>query len=96
MDVLEKPIITEKFTELGETKNQYGFICHPKATKPEIKKAVERVYDVKVDKVRTMLYHRENKVRYTKTNILRGKKPLYKKAVVTLKSGNTIDFYSNI
>ncbi len=96
MEVLEKPIITEKYTQLGEEYNQYGFICHPKATKPQIKKAVENIYEVKVDKVRTMVYPRERKVRYTKTNIIQGKKPMYKKAIVTLKEGYTIDFYSNI
>ena len=96
MEVLEKPIITEKYTELSEQYNQYGFICHPKATKPQIKKEVERVYEVKVDNVRTMVYPREHKVRYTKTNIIKGAKPQYKKAVVTLKDGYSIDFYSNI
>lgn len=96
MEVLKKPIITEKFTQLGEEYNQYGFICNPNATKTQIKREVERVYEVKVDKVRTMVYPRESKVRYTKTNILQGKKPMYKKAVVSLKEGDTIDFYSNI
>lgn len=96
MEVLEKPIITEKYTDLSERLNQYGFICNAKASKDQIKRAVERIYEVKVDKVRTMLYPRERKMRYTKTNIIQGKKPMYKKAVVKLKEGYSIDFYSNI
>ena len=96
MEILEKPIITEKYTDLGERLNQYGFICNSKATKDQIKKAVERIYEVKVDKVRTMVYPRERKTRYTKTNIIQGKKSMYKKAIVTLKEGHSIDFYSNI
>ena len=95
MDVLEKPVITEKFTQLSDELNQYGFICNPKATKVDIRNEIEHIYDVKVAKVRTMVYPRENKVRYTKQNIMEGKKKMYKKAVVTLKEGYTIDFYSN-
>lgn len=95
MDVLEKPVITEKYTQLSDDLNQYGFICNPRADKKKIKDEIERIYDVKVDKVRTMVYPRKKKVRYTKQNILEGKKKMYKKAVVTLKEGHTIDFYSN-
>ncbi|PSR05334.1 MAG: 50S ribosomal protein L23 [Bacteroidetes bacterium SW_10_40_5] len=96
MEVLKKPIITEKFTQLGEEENQYGFICDPKANKIQIKREVEKLYGVKVNKVRTMVYPPKQKTRYTKTNIIEGKTKRYKKAVVTLKEGNTIDFYSNI
>lgn len=96
MEILDKPVVTEKYTQLGEDCNQYAFICHPKADKGQIKRAVERIYEVKVKKVRTMRFPRENKTRYTKTNIIRGKTAMYKKAVVTLAEGNEIDFYSNI
>lgn len=96
MEILEKPVITEKYTELGEAQNQYAFICHPKADKGQIKRAVERIYEVSVKKVRTMRYARENKTRYTKTNIIKGKTAMYKKAIVTLAEGDEIDFYSNI
>ena len=96
MEILEKPVITEKYTELSENHNQYAFICSPKASKDRIKRAVERIYEVKVDKVRTMTYPRARKTRYTKANIIQGKKAMFKKAVVTLKEGYSIDFYSNI
>jgi large subunit ribosomal protein L23 len=95
MEILKKPVVTEKYTELGEAHNQYGFICHPNASKDQIKKTVERIYDVNVTKVRTMRYARENKTRYTKTNIIKGKTAMYKKAVITLAEGQEIDFYSN-
>lgn len=96
MEVLDKPVVTEKYTELGDSQNQYCFICHPKANKQQIKQAVERIYEVNVNKVRTMRYRRENKTRYTKSNIIKGKTAMYKKAVVTLAQGQEIDFYSNI
>ncbi len=96
MDILKKPVVTEKMTNLGEKLNQYGFIVDKRANKIEIKKAVEEMYDVRVDDVSTMIYGGKAKSRYTKTGIISGKTPSYKKAVVTLAEGDNIDFYSNI
>ncbi len=94
--VIKRPIITEKATQLSENHNQYSFVVDKKATKAEIKHEVERLYGVKVEKVRTMIMPKKPKYRYTRTSIIRGHKPSYKKAVVTLAEGHEIDFYSNI
>ncbi len=96
MDILIKPLVTEKMNELSERFNRYGFIVARSATKVQIKKAVESLYDVKVDSVNTMVYGGKSKSRYTKSGIITGKTSSFKKAVVTLVEGDTIDFYSNI
>jgi large subunit ribosomal protein L23 len=96
MDILIKPIITEKMTEQGEKLNRFGFMVEKNANKIQIKKAVESLYNVTVDSVNTMVYAGKTKSRYTKTGIVRGRTKAYKKAIVTLKEGETIDFYSNI
>jgi large subunit ribosomal protein L23 len=95
-DILKKPIITEKLTEQGETLNKYGFIVDRKANKLQIRNAVEEMYGVTVESVNTMRYRGKNRMRYTKTGIIRGREQNFKKAVVTLAEGDTIDFYSNI
>lgn len=91
-----KPLITEKFSQLSEEENQYGFIVDPKANKFSIKNAVQKLYGVNVTKVRTMNYLPKEKNRYTKRNIIPGKTKHYKKAVVSVKEGDYIDFYSNL
>jgi large subunit ribosomal protein L23 len=96
MNILLKPIVTEKMTSLGEKFNRYGFVVARSANKLQIKKAVEELYGVTVDSVNTMHYSGKNKVRYTKSGLLKGKTIATKKAIVTLAEGNTIDFYSNI
>ncbi|WP_320054075.1 50S ribosomal protein L23 [uncultured Acetobacteroides sp.] len=96
MEIIFKPILTEKMTILGEKLNRYGFIVDNKANKIEIKKAVEELYGVTVADVNTMRYAGKRKSRYTKAGLLVGKTNSYKKAIVTLKSGDKIDFYSNI
>jgi len=96
MDILIKPIITEKMTEQGETMNRFGFIVDRDANKIQIKKAVESLYNVTVDSVNTMRYAGKSKSRFTKTGVVKGRSNAYKKAIVTLIDGDTIDFYSNI
>jgi large subunit ribosomal protein L23 len=96
MDILVKPLVTEKMTDQSERFNRYGFIVNKHATKPQIKKAVESLYDVTVDSVNTMVYGGKTKSRYTKSGVISGKTASFKKAVVTLVEGDTIDFYSNI
>jgi large subunit ribosomal protein L23 len=96
MDILLKPIITEKMTAQGENLNRFAFIVDKKANKIQIKKAVEDMYGVTVDAVNTMIYAGKNKSRYTKTGIIQGRTKSFKKAIVTLAEGDTIDFYSNI
>ena len=82
--------MTEKFN------NRFGFIVRPEANKLEIKKEVEALYNVKVVDVNTMRYAGKNKTRYTKAGLIKGKTNAFKKAIVTLREGDTIDFYSNI
>ncbi|ALO16664.1 50S ribosomal protein L23 [Salinivirga cyanobacteriivorans] len=96
MEILKKPIITEKMTAKSEDLNQYGFIVDKEATKEQIKDAVEELYQVKVDSVNTMRYGGRQQMRYTKAGVVAGRKPAFKKAIVTLQDGETIDFYSNI
>lgn len=96
MDILIKPIVTEKMTEQGEKLNRYGFVVDVNATKPQIKHAVEDMYDVSVVKVNTTNYEGKLKTRYTQTGIIKGRSNAYKKAIVTLGNEDVIDFYSNI
>jgi large subunit ribosomal protein L23 len=96
MNVLVKPIVTEKMTELGEKLNRFAFVVDKRANKIQIKKAVEEMYDVTVNDVNTLNYKGKIKTRFTKAGVLSGKSNAFKKAVVTLKDGDTIDFYSNI
>jgi large subunit ribosomal protein L23 len=96
MDILIKPIATEKLTAQGETLNRYGFYVDKRANKIQIKKAVEEMYSVNVTDVNTMNYSGKKKTRYTKTGLTVGRTNSYKKALVTLAEGEKIDFYSNI
>jgi large subunit ribosomal protein L23 len=96
MNILIKPIVTEKFTNLSEKLNRYGFLVDKKANKLQIKKAVEELYSVSVAEVNTMHYGGKSKSRFTKSGVLKGKTASTKKAIITLKEGEKIDFYSNI
>jgi large subunit ribosomal protein L23 len=96
MNIIIKPVITEKMTEMGESMNRYGFIVNRKANKLQIKQAIEELYGVDVLTVNTMTYRGKSKSRFTKTGVVTGKAASYKKAIVTLAEGETIDFYSNI
>ena len=83
-------------TRLGEDLNRYGFIVHPRANKIQIKQAVEKMYGVSVASVNTMKFPGKLKSRYTKSGLITGKTKSFKKAVITLEEGETIDFFSNI
>lgn len=97
MSILKRPIVTEKMTDLGELPNkQYGFVVAKSASKPEIRKEIERLYEVNVASIRTMVYAGKKRSRFTKAGIIQGKSPNFKKAIVTLKDGQEIDFYKNI
>lgn len=97
MSTIIKPIITEKLTAVTEEMpNRYGFIVDRKANKLQIKKAVEELYDVTVESVNTMNYSGKSSSRFTKSGLLTGRSNSFKKAMVTLVEGETIDFYSNI
>ncbi|MBS7357680.1 MAG: 50S ribosomal protein L23 [Candidatus Limimorpha sp.] len=96
MIIIKKPVITEKMTAISEKLNKYAFIVDVRANKLQIKEAVEDLYGVKVASVNTMRYDGKVKSRYTKSGVITGKRDAFKKAVVTLAQGETIDFFSNI
>jgi len=96
MSIIIKPIITEKITKDGEVFNRFGFIVDKRANKIQIKSAVEAAYNVSIVDVNTMNYRADRSVKYTKSGLISGKTNAYKKAIVQVKEGETIDFYNNI
>jgi large subunit ribosomal protein L23 len=96
MDILIKPIVTEKMTGQTETLKSYGFIVDKRANKNQIKKAVQDMYGVSVVSVNTMRYGGKEKSRFSRTGVVRGRSSAFKKAIVSLNDGEVIDFYSNI
>ncbi len=96
MGIILKPVITEKMTAKGEKLNQYGFIVDKRANKIEIKGEVEELYGVEVLSVNTMNYSGKRKSRNTKSGVISGKTNAFKKAIVTIGEGESIDFFSNI
>ena len=98
MSILKRPLVTEKMTDFAEKdgQKQYGFVVDINATKPEVRKAIEELYEVNVESIRTMVYQGKKRARYTKSGFIQGKSPNFKKAIVTLQDGQEIDFYKNI
>jgi len=97
MGIIVKPIVTEKQTQISEKyPNRVGFRVSPDANKYQIKAAIEELYEVNVVKINTMNYDGKRKSRYTKSGVVTGKEPAFKKAIVTLKEGETIDLFKNI
>ena len=97
MGILIKPILTEKQTDISEKyPNRYAFRVLPSANKAEIKNAIEQMYKVTVVRVNTMNYDGKRKSRYTKAGMVNGRTASFKKAIITLKEGEVIDFFSNI
>ena len=93
--ILIRPMITEKAEKLSTKRNQYTFLVAKDSNKIEVSKAVEKMYNVSVDSVNTMVIPGKPKARNTRTAVLRGKKPSYKKAVVTLKPGDEINIFGD-
>jgi large subunit ribosomal protein L23 len=96
MSIIIKPIVTEKVTKQSELSNRFGFVVDKKANKVQIKKAVEAAYGVTVTDVNTMNVRPDRSTKYTKSGLISGKTTSYKKAIVQVKEGETIDFYNNI
>jgi large subunit ribosomal protein L23 len=96
MSILIKPIITEKATKMSEDENRYTFEVDKNANKIQIKDAVEATYGVSVAKVRTMNVRPDRKTKFTKSGVVTGKTSAYKKAIVQVAEGETIDLYANI
>lgn len=95
MGVLIKPLVTEKVSAMNEH-GKYGFVVEKTANKVQIKNEVEKTYGVTVESVNTMVYPGRSKSRYTKSGVIKGKTPSYKKAIVQVADGEIIDFYSGI
>ncbi len=96
MEISITPIVTEKANKISEKYNRYTFRVSPEANKYQIKALVEELYGVKVTRVNTMMVRAKNKSRWTKSGLLRGNTTAWKKALVTVAEGQSIDFYSNI
>lgn len=95
-DVLVKPLITEKTNKSSEKLGQFSFVVDMKADKDQIKKAIETMYNVSVANISTLRMPAKDKTKFTNKGLSKGTKSAYKKAVVTCKEGQTIDFYGNI
>ncbi len=94
--IIKKPIISEKATGLSETCHRFSFVVDPKANKIEIKNAVENMYGVQVTEVRTMNYGGgKSSTKYTNRGIVEQKSKKWKKAIVTVADGETIDLFNN-
>ena len=93
IDIIKRPLVTEKAMKLGE-KEQYVFIVDPRSNKIEIKKSIEEMFEVDVVSIRTLNLKGKEKSRYTRRGLMRGRTADKKKAIVTLKEGQTIDLVS--
>lgn len=93
-DVLVRPVVTEKVNIQMERSGRYTFVVDKRSNKLEIKKAVEDFYGVKVEEVNTAVVPGKRKARFTKGGFIEGMKPSYKKAIVTLAEGESIDLFS--
>ena len=96
MEILKKPILTEKASALTEKLNRFSFKVDHRANKLQIKSAIEQMYGVSIVAINTMVVSGKSKNRHTKAGFVTGRTPKYKKAIVTMKEGEVIDFYSNI
>ena len=96
MEILKKPILTEKASALTEKLNRFSFKVDHRANKLQIKTAIEQMYGVSIVAINTMVVSGKTKNRQTKAGLVSGRTPKYKKALVTMKEGEVIDFYSNI
>jgi large subunit ribosomal protein L23 len=95
-EILIKPILTEKANAQQEKLRRYAFKVDRRANKLEIKTAIEQFYGVNVMEVNTLVVPGKNKSRSTKAGVVSGVKSGYKKALVTVAEGETIDLYASI
>ncbi len=96
MSIIIKPIITEKATKDSELFNRYSFVVDKKANKIEIKTAIESYYSVSIVSVKTLIHPVKRKSKFTKKGVVQSAKSGYKKAIVQLAEGESIDLYSNL
>jgi large subunit ribosomal protein L23 len=96
MEIIIRPIVTEKMTKLTEKQHKYGFIVAKNANKLQIKLAIEKMYPVSVEAVNTLVVPAKSVKRFTKKGFTSGRKPGYKKAYVTVGKNDVIDYYGNV
>jgi large subunit ribosomal protein L23 len=96
-NILVRPLITEKMTNISaDQAGKYGFLVSPKANKIEIKKAIEKKFDVHVVEVRTINYPGKVKSQFRKSGRFEGRTARYKKAIITLKEGEKIELFEQV
>jgi large subunit ribosomal protein L23 len=95
-NILIKPLVTEKMTELMERENKYGFIVDYNTNKIEIAKAIEKKFEVNVVAVNTIRYKGKTKTQFTKKGRFTGKTPRFKKAIITIQEGQTLDLFEEV
>ena len=95
-NILIKPLVTEKMTELMERENKYGFVVDYNTNKIEIAKAIEKKFEVNVVSVNTIRYKGKTKTQFTKRGRFTGKTPRFKKAIITIKEGQTLDLFEEV
>jgi large subunit ribosomal protein L23 len=90
-EILIKPLITEKATRLSDKRGQYVFVVNKDANKIEVANAIKQRYNVNVESVNTLIMPAKAKSRNTKTAVVRGRRSAYKKAIITLAAGESIE-----
>ena len=95
-NILVKPLVTEKMTGLMERENKYGFVVDYNTNKIEIAKAIEKKFEVNVVSVNTIRYKGKTKTQFTKKGRFTGKTPRFKKAIITIKEGQTLDLFEEV
>ena len=95
-ETLIRPLITEKMTNLNTDQGKYGFLVNPKANKIEIAKAIEKKFNVHVVDVRTINHPGKTKTQFRKSGRFTGKTPGFKKAIITLKEGETLELFEQV
>jgi len=95
-EILIKPLITEKMTNITADSGKYGFLVNLNSNKIEIAKAIQKKFNVHVTKVRTVSHPGKVKTQFRKSGRFSGKTPSYKKAIVTLKKGETIELFEQV
>jgi len=94
--IILKPVISEKSQQLSTGRNQFTFVVEKTASKYQIREAIQSMFDVKVERVNTLRMPAKLKRRFTKRGLQHGRRNAYKKAIVTLPEGETIDFYGEL
>lgn len=94
--ILVKPLITEKITNLTADKGIYGFLVNPDANKIQIARAIEQKFNVHVVNVRTINHPGKSKSQFRKSGKFEGRTSKFKKAIITLKKGETIELFEQV